>query len=104
MKLSLRVCGIVCVLAVGAVLSARGAVAPTVARAGSVLDDNILVTWYGNPHSNRMGILGERKGDDLANGLKAQAAEYQKLTTKHVMIAYHLVTVVAQAAPGADGK
>ena len=71
---------------------------------GQVLNDHLLITWYGNPNSNRMGILGERKGADLANGLKQQAAEYAKHTTKQVMIAYHLVAVVAQGAPGTDEK
>lgn len=77
---------------------------PAFPPAHLVLDDNLLVTWYGNPWSNRMGILGERKGADLANGLKEQAAAYQKVTSKKVIPAYHLVAVVAQAAPGADGK
>ena len=70
----------------------------------SLLADHVLVTWYGNPWSNRMGILGERKGADLAAGLQEQAAAYQKVTTKKVIPAYHLVAVVAQAAAGADGK
>ena len=70
----------------------------------SVLKDNLLVTWYGNPWSKRMGILGERTGAELAAGLKEQGAAYQKLTSKHVMMAYHLVAVVAQGAAGADGK
>ena len=71
---------------------------------GLILNDHLLVTWYGNPNSNRMGILGERKGAELAAGLKQQAAAYAKLTTKQIMIAYHLVAVVAQGAPGADDK
>jgi hypothetical protein len=72
--------------------------------AGLVLGDQLLVTWYGNPNSNRMGILGERKGAALADGLKAQAAEYQKLTTKRVVPAYHVVATVAQATAYQDGK
>jgi hypothetical protein len=73
-------------------------------RQGSVLGDQILVTWYGNPHTARMGILGERKGAALAAGLREQAAAYAKVTTKHVTMAYHLVAVIAQGLPGTDGK
>lgn len=76
----------------------------TTSERSLVLADNLLVTWYGNPHSNRMGILGERKGADLAAGLREQAAAYEKVTTRKVLMAYHLVAVVAQGAPGADGK
>src|SRR5689334_10543023 len=77
---------------------------PAASAGSSVLNDNLLVTWYGNPWSKRMGILGERTGAELAAGLKEQGAAYQKLTTKKVMMAYHLVAVVAQGAAGADGK
>lgn len=77
---------------------------PAAPPRGSVLNDQLLVTWYGNPHSNRMGILGERKGADLAAGLRRQGAAYEQVTTRRVTMAYHLVTVVAQAGPGADGK
>jgi hypothetical protein len=70
----------------------------------SVLADHLLVTWYGNPHSARMGILGERKGADLAAGLKEQAAAYARVTTKKVLMAYQLVAVVAQGLPGKDEK
>jgi len=72
--------------------------------ANSYLADHLLVTWYGNPHSTRMGILGERKGADLADGLRKQAEAYQKLTTKEVVMGYELVTVVAQGQPGQDGR
>jgi hypothetical protein len=77
---------------------------PATASAESVLSDHLLVTWYGNPHSKGMGVLGERKGPERANALKAQAAAYQKLTTKQVIMAYHLVAVIAQGDPGSAGK
>lgn len=71
---------------------------------GAVLADHLLVTWYGNPHTARMGVLGERTGVERADSLRQQAAAYDTLTTKRVLPAYQLVTVVAQGAPGADGK
>ena len=70
----------------------------------SVLQHTLLVTWYGNPHSKRMGILGEYVGDELANGLRRQAEAYATLTDKHVQPAYELVAIVAQNTAGRDGK
>jgi len=70
----------------------------------SVLDKHLLLTWYGNPWSERMGILGRLKGPALADGLKQQAAAYAAVTHKKVMPAYELVAVVAQPEPGRDGR
>jgi hypothetical protein len=69
----------------------------------SVLDSTVLVTWYGNPWSSRMGILGRLDPDALAAGLKKQAAEYAAVTTKRVTPAYELVAIVGQPQPGRDG-
>jgi hypothetical protein len=73
-------------------------------RSAGLLEDHLLVTWYGNPRSPAMGVLGERTGDERAAGLSAEAAAYQALTRKTVMAAYELVAVVAQCTAGADGK
>ena len=73
-------------------------------RAVSLLDSHFLVTWYGNPHTARMGILGRFEGDERAEGLRRQAVAYAALTPKHVQPAYHLVAVVAQPTAGQDGK
>jgi hypothetical protein len=69
-----------------------------------VLDTNLLVTWYGNPWSERMGILGRLDGDALAAGLKRQAAAYGAVSKKQVIPAYELVAVVGQPEPGRDGR
>ncbi|MBK5297995.1 MAG: hypothetical protein JJE40_12625 [Vicinamibacteria bacterium] len=69
-----------------------------------LLDDHLLITWYGNPRSTRMGILGEVSGAERAEGLRRQAAAYQRVTPKRVLPAYHVVAVVAQCTAGADGK
>ena len=71
---------------------------------GSVLETNLLVTWYGNPWSGRMGILGRLDASALAEGLKRQAAAYAVVTTKRIMPAYELVAIVAQPQPGRDGR
>ena len=72
--------------------------------APSFLDTHLLVTWYGNPHSAGMGVLGQRLGTERAGALRRQAAAYQLLTSKDVVAAYHLVAVVAQRTAGADQK
>jgi hypothetical protein len=68
----------------------------------SVLKHNLLVTWYGNPHSAKMGILGELEGEALAKGLSEQAKAYQAVTDLRVLPAYELVAIVAQGTAGKD--
>lgn len=72
--------------------------------ADSFLETHLLVTWYGNPHSAAMGVLGQSSGAERAGGLRRQAAAYEPLTSKSVAAAYHLVAVVAQRTAGTDGK
>jgi hypothetical protein len=67
---------------------------------GSFLETHLLVTWYGNPHSAAMGVLGQSSGPDRARALRRQAAAYAPLTSKTVVGAYPLVAVVAQRAAG----
>jgi len=73
------------------------------ADSSSVLANSLLVTWYGNPWSERMGILGRLDGDALAVGLKKQAAAYAAVTDKRVIPAYELVAIIGQPQPGRDG-
>ena len=70
----------------------------------SVLVDHLLVTWYGNPRTGRMGVLGRYRGADLASGLRKQAQAYAGLTTKKVLPAYHLVAVIAQPSTSRDDQ
>jgi hypothetical protein len=70
---------------------------------GSLLEDGVLVTWYGNPHTAAMGVLGQAEGNERATALRVQAARYETVTTRQVHAAYHLVATVAQPHPGADG-
>ena len=53
-------------------------------ESGAVLEKNLLLTWYGNPWSERMGILGRLEGSALAEGLKRQAAGYAAVTKKSI--------------------
>lgn len=78
--------------------------AATPRHAESFLDSHVLVTWYGNPWSQRMGILGRLEDKALADGLKKQADAYAAATHKQVIPAYELVTIIGQPQPGSDGR
>ena len=71
--------------------------------AGSVLAERRLVTYYGNPWSAQMGILGQLSKADLVAALQRRAAQYEAAGGSPVQPAIHLVATVAQAGPGADG-
>lgn len=71
------------------------------ARIDAFLDQHLLVTWYGNPHSRQMGVLGEAAGAARAAALRRQADAFMDVTSRRIIPAYHLVAVVAQ--PTAHG-
>jgi len=72
--------------------------------AGSLLPENRIVAYYGNPHSKKMGVLGEYPEDQMLSMLDKTVAEWRKADpTTPVIPAIHLVTVVASGDPGADG-
>ena len=72
---------------------------------GSILPAKRIIAFYGNPLSKRMGILGEYETDDMLRRLDREVAEWNRLDPSHpVQPALHLIAVVAQAAPGRDGK
>lgn len=73
------------------------------ARQLRFLDTHLLVTWYGNPHSARMGILGEASGQARADALRRQANAYAPVTPRKIVPAYHLVATVAQPTAGRGG-
>jgi hypothetical protein len=82
-------------------------VAPPLAPAlpGSVFPGCRVVAFYGNPMSKRMGILGALQPDSMLARLGRQAHQYAALdSAMPVVPALQLVTPVAQAAPGRDGK
>lgn len=100
-RLFVRPIGLFCAaaLAIAAGLPSREA-----REAQSLLDTHLLVTWYGNPHSRYMGVLGEADGAERASALRRQADAFVPLTAKKVLPAYHLVAVVAQNTAQSDGK
>ncbi len=72
---------------------------------GSILPGRRIVAFYGNPLSKRMGILGELPPDQMFAKFDKEIAAWQKADpATPVQPALHLIAVVAQGAPGRDGK
>lgn len=72
---------------------------------GSILPARRIVAFYGNPLSKRMGILGELPPEQMLARFDKEIAEWQKADpSTPVQPALHLIAVVAQGAPGRDGK
>ncbi len=72
---------------------------------GSLLPGHMIVAFYGNPLSKRMGILGELPPAEMMAKLERTAAEWQRAdTVRKVMPALHLIATVAQGSAGRDGK
>lgn len=72
---------------------------------GSILPAKRIVAYYGNPLSKRMGILGELPQDQMLARLDKEVAAWNRADPSHpVQPALHLIVVVAQGAPGRDGK
>ena len=74
------------------------------ARRGALLPWCRIVTYYGNPLSKRMGILGEIPPAEMMAGLEREAAMWRKadpLTT--VKPGLELVATVASDTPGPSG-
>ncbi|HEX5502727.1 MAG TPA: hypothetical protein VFW96_08895 [Thermomicrobiales bacterium] len=68
------------------------------------LRHNRLVTFYGHPFSDKMGVLGEYQPDEMVRRLKEQADLYTKADpTRPAIPTIELIASVAQASPGPDG-
>jgi hypothetical protein len=72
---------------------------------GSILPAHRIVAFYGNPLVKKMGILGELPPDQMLARFDKEIAAWQKADpSTPVQPALHLIAVVAQGAPGRDGK
>jgi hypothetical protein len=72
---------------------------------GSILPARRIVAFYGTPLSKKMGILGELPPDQMLARFDKEIAAWRKADPSHpVQPALHLIAVVAQGAPGRDGK
>jgi hypothetical protein len=71
---------------------------------GALLPKNRIIAYYGNPHSKKMGVIGEYPEQQMLAMLDRTVASWKAADPKTPIIpAIHLVTVVAQGAPGTDG-
>ena len=71
---------------------------------GSVLPSRRIVSYYGNPLSSGMGVLGEMPPEKLFPRLRDQAEAYRSADRDRLVTpALELVAVVAQGQPGPDG-
>lgn len=72
---------------------------------GAILPANRIVAYYGNPLSKRMGVLGEYAPEEMLRMLDAEVEAWRAADpATPVQPALHLIAVVAQGAPGRDGK
>ena len=70
----------------------------------SALATHRLVTYYGHPYDERMGILGEYDPEVMIQKLKAQTAAYTAADpSRPGLCAIELIASVAQGSPGPDG-
>ncbi len=71
---------------------------------GSILPAKRIIAYYGNPFSKRMGVLGEYEPEQMLSMLDAEVKAWTLADpATPVQPALHLIAVVAQAGPGADG-
>ena len=71
---------------------------------GALLPAKRIVAFYGNPHSKKMGVIGEYAEAEMLGMWDRTVQEWKTADpSTPVVPAIHLVTVVAQGAPGADG-
>jgi hypothetical protein len=69
----------------------------------SLLDNNMIVAFYGSPFSTKMGILGEQSMEETVRLVKLKAAEWDAINgDQRVIPAFHLIygTVWADANVG----
>jgi len=69
-----------------------------------LLPANRILAYYGFPHNELMGILGEHDMDTLLAMLRDQAAEYEAAdSSRPWLLAFEVIASVAQRDPGPDG-
>lgn len=92
-------------LALGALSAGRGSAAglPAPSGSSSILASSRLVTYYGNPWAEGMGILGQLSKPELVSALQRRAAQYAAAGNRPARPTIHMVVTTAQAGPGADG-
>ncbi len=73
------------------------------AGAGALLPQNRIIAYYGNPHSKKMGVIGEYPEQQMLDMLDKTVAQWKAADPATPIVpAIHLVAVVAQGSPGSD--
>ena len=81
--------------------SARWPVKGPAPLPGAMLPEHRIIAYYGNPRSNRMGILGQIPPDEMLVRLERTTTEWARAdTTRKAIPALHLIATVAQGKPG----
>ena len=76
-----------------------------VRRAASALPKSRILSYYGFPGNELMGILGAYGKDAVLEKLRAQAAAYEAVdSTRPMKLAFEVIASVAQADAGEDGN
>ncbi len=71
---------------------------------GALLAGKRIIAYYGNPHSTKMGVLGEYPEAQMLAMLDTTVRAWAVADpATPVVPAIHLVAVIAQGAPGRDG-
>jgi len=63
-------------------------------------ENELIVAYYGRPGVKSLGVLGEHSITALKPIIKKKAAEYAKITGKHVKPGFDIIFGLAAAAPG----
>ena len=64
--------------------------------------DELIVAYYGRPGVKALGVLGQHPAGELKRLIKKRAAQYAKVTGKHVIPAFDIIYGLASAEPGAN--
>src|SRR3712207_1664081 len=71
---------------------------------GGPLTEHRLVSYYGHPLSEAMGVLGQYEPEAMVKHLKEQAKAYTKLDPNlPAKPTIELIASVAQGSPGTNG-
>lgn len=71
---------------------------------GSILPENRIVCYYGNPNSTRMGALGQYPKEEMLGRLRDQISAWERADPETpVQPCLHMVSVVAQGEAGTSG-
>lgn len=73
-------------------------------KTGGLLTEHRLVSYYGHPLSEAMGVLGRYEPEEMVKHLKEQAEAYTKLDPDlPAKPTIELIASVAQGSPGSNG-